>query len=255
MMKRLLALLLLVLLLILLAGCEEEGRTRIVLKGFDNSTGTETVYVTVAAQYFVPGYPVTSDYTIAEAAPGTVADLVLLDITASDTLDEYFLYILEDSDASGGASAGDAMLPVITLRPEAGETVELYGLVNDTGYTYQLNPDNRTFLNFNNLFPADPSPARPLLFLSNFGAGPADYTVITPSLSLTLTDPAAVSRLSFFFTATGDYTFLCILDMDNSGTLTAGDYVSATDPTSVFDSFWVSAGDSEYTFSLYGYPY
>ena len=237
---------------LLLTGCGEEARTRIILRGFDNSASLFTVYVTASPEFFTPGWPTSVSHPTAEIPPGSVRDVVVLDLPQSQALDQYYLYLFADSDASGGVNDGDEFFPIIAIRPEPGQTVELHKLINTIEVTDGLSTNSLTVFNLAYNLPYLPGPNRPLRVELRLGAGPTDYTAGVPRVSMVITDPAAVSTLSLFM-GTNAYTYLAYLDLDNSGTPSAGDLATEADASAVTSGFIAVNGVLEIDIALNGF--
>jgi hypothetical protein len=227
----------LIILIVLLSGCGRETRTKVILRDFDNSAGTGEVFLTLSSEFFIPTWGSSVNLSTSIVPAGSLRDVVLLDLSESDTLDRYYLYVLEDTaPADGMASFGDQFWPIIELTPKKGETLELFGFVNDTSQSLPYNPDSRSFFRFDYRLPELPGPGRPLYIQLIQGASPQDFT-LGPDISIPLTDPAALNTLCFFLSGGMEYTYFSFLDMDASGTPTPGDYASAPDAAAVNDSF------------------
>lgn len=231
----------LLVLMLLFYGCGEEARTKVIIRGFDNSVGTGEVFLTLSSQFFVPTQGTSVNLSTSVVPAGSVRDVILLDVTESDSLDRYYLYMLEDTaPADGVASAGDQFWPVLELTPKKGTTIEMYGFVNDTSQSEPLpaNPDSRSYFRFDYQISELPGPGRPLYVQLSTNS---DFT-FPVTISIPLHDPAALNMLCFFL-GPGNYFYFAFLDMDASGTPTAGDYASAADETAVSDFFTAISGD------------
>jgi hypothetical protein len=252
-MRHFLRLIPLFILTVVLSGCGEESRIKVIVRDFDNSVGTGEVFLTLSSQFFVPTQGTPVDLSTSVVPAGSVRDVVLLDVAESDSLDRYYLYMLEDTVDDGEASAGDQFWPVLELTPKKGNTTELYGFINDTSQSVPLpaNPDSRSYFRFDYQISELPGSGRPLYVQLILGSGSQDFTAGS-DISIPITNPAALNTLCFFLTSGQSYTYFAFLDMDASGTPTAGDFASASDETSVNDSFTAVSGDIDISISLSG---
>ncbi|ORC35849.1 hypothetical protein B4O97_07200 [Marispirochaeta aestuarii] len=238
--------------IVLLTGCGREERTKVILRDYDNSAGTGEVFLTLSSEFFIPTWGASVNLSTSIVPMASVRDVALLDVSESDALDRYYLYVLEDTVDDNMATVNDQFWPVIELTPKKGQTLELYGFVNDTSQSVPFSPDSRSFLRFDYRIPELPAPDRPLYLQLIAGSGTMDFTVMNPDISIPITSPAALNILCFFLTPGQSYTYFAFLDMDSSGTPTAGDYASVPDAAAVTDSFTAYNGDSEIMLPLSG---
>ncbi len=233
----------------LLAACEEE-RTSIVLKDFTNTTGSDEVYITLSSNFFTPTYSNSIDLqtVIFPAAPtiNITKDVVLLDVPAGEENGMYYIYILEDSDASGTILAGDQIMPVFQVKPESGESVEIKGIVNSFDYSYPLGPDFRLWVNWSTNLPVRPSETQPLYVQFQSGSGTFDCTAWIPSITTMLNNSAEVGELCFFL-SNATFTYFAYLDMNGNGTPDSGDYASFLPVNAVTPNIFINSGDNSLT--------
>jgi len=227
--------------LLLLGACNDEGRTRIILEDFENAHITNSVFVTISTEFFVPSYEINQTLSTTEIPSGAVQDVVLLDVAESQSAGRYYIYIFEDTDISGDATTGDEFFPVISISPEEGESYSLKGLTNSGEYTEGLVPDNRSFFYFDYKLNVDPTPLSPLVLLIQLTT---DFTPVAPDISFVITDSALLNGHCFFLPS-NTYSYLAFLDADNDRYPDIGEFASTDDVNTVADNFTPFAGDED----------
>lgn len=130
--------LLLILIMLLLSGCGEDPRTRILLRGINN-TSLNPAFVTLSKQLFIPGDSLNLDLSTSWLPASTVSDLVVLD-TGDLQADSYYLYIGIDENGNGVFDSGDFLLPVPRISLTEGESVELEGIIVSVEAGFLIDP-------------------------------------------------------------------------------------------------------------------